>query len=115
MFKFEDYEWYANRGTGGVITLKPKEGLFDLDDDVKINVYGKNRLNEKPVLTKSAIISEDGTKATIELTNNDMEIGEVANKKTEYWYEIKINGSTVVGWDEDGAKKLMLFPEGSED
>ena len=37
------------------------------------------------------------------------------NKPVEYWYEIELNNEhTVIGYDDNGAKIFMLFPEGSK-
>lgn len=39
----------------------------------------------------------------------------MASKPIEYWYEIELNGdSTIIGYDNDGAKKLILYPEGAD-
>ena len=44
-----------------------------------------------------------------------MKIGEMANKPIEFWYEIELNGdSTIIGYDEEGAKRLILYPEGAD-
>ena len=115
MFDFKDLVWRVTRGTGGVITLKPTSGTFNVDDDVKVNVYVKKKLNEAPVLSKTGVVASDGSKVTIELSNNEMEIGEIQEKKVDYWYEIKDNGSTLIGWDSNGPKRLELYPEGSKD
>jgi hypothetical protein len=52
------------------------------------------------------------------LTKKDTTIGEIINKSREYWYEIELNpdtaSQTIIGHDEDGAKKFVLYPEGSE-
>ena len=45
-------------------------------------------------------------------------IGEVINKPTNYWYEIELNPNTqpqtIIGYDEDGEKLFVLYPEGSD-
>ena len=46
---------------------------------------------------------------------DDMKIGEMLNKQVEYWYEIELNNDeTIIGYDDDGAKKLILYPEGAD-
>lgn len=35
------------------------------------------------------------------------------NKKTTYWYDIAVNDTlTFLGFDDEGAKKLIVYPEG---
>ena len=37
------------------------------------------------------------------------------NKKTIYWYDIVLNDDiTILGYDDEGAKKIYLYPEGEE-
>lgn len=54
----------------------------------------------------------------INLTGDDTRIGEVISKPTDYWYEVELNPDTnpqtIVGYDDDGAKILRLFPEGAD-
>lgn len=39
----------------------------------------------------------------------------LANKKTTYWYDIVLNDTTtIIGYDENGAKKIIVYPEGGE-
>lgn len=50
----------------------------------------------------------------IQLTKDEMKFGELINQPTTYWYEITLNGETMLGYDKvTGAKKLILYPEGS--
>ena len=51
----------------------------------------------------------------INLTSEETRIGNLTNAPVEYWYKIELNNQyTIVGYDEDGAKKLILYPEGSK-
>lgn len=116
MFKFDKEGWQANRGTGGTIILSPKEGQeLKSDDVIKLNVYYKNKFEQEPVLSKVAAINVDDNNAIIEITNEDMEFSEISNKKEIFWYEVKFNGATIIGYDKRGVKELELYPEGSED
>ena len=49
----------------------------------------------------------------IPLTSEDTKIGDYINDKTKYWWEVELNGEqTLIGYDEDGPKIFMLYPEG---
>ena len=49
----------------------------------------------------------------IPLQPEDTRIGEIVNHKVKYWYEIEVNNKTPLGYDKDGPKELILYPEGS--
>ena len=50
------------------------------------------------------------------LSSEETKIGNVISKPVVYWYEIEINPDsapiTIIGYDNDGAKELILYPEG---
>lgn len=49
---------------------------------------------------------------------DETKIGEYISKPKEYWYEIELNPETypqtIIGYDEDGPKVLILYPEGGD-
>ena len=88
---------------------------FKDGDLIVFSVYNKNKMNEKALLLKEITVS--GSQASVEIacTKEETKIGDLINKPVEYWYEIELNNEhTVIGYDEDGAKILMLYPEGSK-
>jgi hypothetical protein len=88
---------------------------FNDGDKIVFSVYNKNKMSEGAVLLKE--ISVEGSQQSVEIvcTKEETKIGDLINKPVEYWYEIELNNEhTVIGYDEDGAKILMLFPEGSK-
>ena len=87
---------------------------FQIGDIVKFGVYEANKLNEDAVLLKEYTIDEAKTKVTLNFDKDDFVIGDLINKPVTYWYEIQLNGNTIIGYDEDGAKEFILYPEGSD-
>ena len=63
-------------------------------------------------------VTEETTTVNISLESDDTKIGNLVNKPTKYWYEIELNPDTtpqtIVGYDLDGEKIFMLYPEGDD-
>lgn len=109
-----------NRGDVLDLTLSLKiDGTttytFQSGDKIVFSVYNKGKLTEDAILLKEVNATEGSTTVSITLTNEESKIGNLINKPVEYWYEIELNNQyTVLGYDDDGAKVLMLYPEGSK-
>lgn len=120
MQKIEGTTIKLNRGDvlNFTLTLSSSTGdpyTFQEGDKVVFSVYNKNKMSENAVLLKEFIVSGSQQSVEINCTKEDTKIGDLANKPIEYWYEIELNNEyTVIGYDEDGAKILMLYPEGSK-
>lgn len=75
----------------------------------------KNNLNNIKI-QKDIVVTEETDKVVIKLTSEDTAIDNIINKPANYWYEIKLNPDdnqqTIIGYDENGAKILTLYPEG---
>ena len=116
MFKIENDEIHLTRGDKCVIGISIADYTFKKDDYVLLKVYKKKELDKEPVLKKKVIASTEAEELEIRLTSQETKIGELSNKNQEFWYEIELNGEqTVIGYDEKGAKKLILYPEGADD
>ena len=88
---------------------------FQDGDKIVFSVYAKNKMSEDAVLLKELIV--EGTQESVEITctKEETKIGDLINKAVEYWYEIELNDeNTVIGYDDNGPKLLMLYPEGSK-
>lgn len=110
------------RGDVGAIEVKAtsedgSEYVFNVGDVVRIKVFEKKDCG-CVVLQKDATVEIETTSVLLNLTSEDTKIGEIINKPTEYWYEIELNPDThcqtIVGYDEDGKKVFMLYPEGAD-
>ena len=109
-----------NRGDVLNLTLSLTDGsepyTFQIGDEIIFSIYNKNGLNNEPVLTKLIEVNESSDTLTISLTSEETKIGEYLNKPIDYWYEVELNGKyTVIGYDENGAKILRLYPEGYQE
>lgn len=116
MFKVDGTTIHCTRGDAGNIkfTVNNGEYKFVKDDVVTLKVYEKGNV-DKVVLQKNVKITEVSTSVIIELTTSDTKIGNVINKPAKYWYEISINDEhTVIGYDDEGTKEFILYPEGGE-
>ena len=109
-----------NRGDVLNLTLSAKledntDYTFQVGDKVVFSVYEKNKMSDKAVLIKEINITESSQSVVIRLDSNETKIDNLINKPVEYWYEIELNDEyTIIGYDDAGAKVLMLYPEGSK-
>ena len=109
-----------NRGDVLNLTLSAKledntDYTFQVGDKVVFSVYEKNKMSDKAVLIKEINIAESSQSVVIRLDSNETKIDNLINKPVEYWYEIELNDEyTIIGYDDAGAKVLMLYPEGSK-
>lgn len=116
MFKIIDDVIHITRASEAVIELQIDDYTFSIGDTIELRIYEKNGLNKPPVKTKEIEVTQAGSSIDIELTCEDTDIGNPINKVTDYWYEIELNDKqTIIGYDENGAKILKLYPKGVEE
>lgn len=100
------------------LSLKLDSGedyTFEEGDRIIFSLYEKGKMSDNAILIKEVDATPDTTNLEISLTSNETKIGEMINKPVEYWYEIELNDRyTVIGYDDKGAKKFILYPEGSK-
>ena len=120
MFKIQDEIIHVTRGDVGSlrITAKNADGSdhsFSVGDIIRFQVT-KAKASDIVVIKKTKSVSAETTEATINLTSSDTRIGDVINKPVTYWYEVELNpdtnAQTIIGYDENGAKEFILYPEG---
>lgn len=125
MFRIDknDKTIHLTRGDAMVIgvAMKDRDGNvrnFFSGDVVRFKVYEKKNAAKVVLQKELPPITEETDSVTIYLSNKDTKIGEEINKPKEYWYDIELNPDgdtqTIVGFDEDGAKVFMLYPEGGD-
>lgn len=94
------------------------EYKFQPNDVVRFKVFKAKDCNCVE-MQKDTLVTEETTTVNISLDSKDTKIGELVNKPTKYWYEIELNPETapqtIVGYDLDGEKIFMLYPEGDEE
>lgn len=93
---------------------------FQLTDKIAFVVKEKKGYTKTEVLRVEKTLAEMGyVEATyypnIDLTEAVTKIFELTNKPKTYWYDIVLNNSvTILGYDQNGAKKLIVYPEAGE-
>lgn len=93
---------------------------FKPDDKISFVVVTKKGYTKEEVLRKDYTLKEIGyteptTTPEIPLTSEDTKLFELTNKRKTYWYDIVLNDeTTILGYDDEGAKKLIVYPEVEE-
>lgn len=122
MLKIENGEIKMTRGDSGTISVNAmnedgSEYVFQAGAVVRLKVF-KNKDCGCVVLQKDVAVEETKTEVDINLTKEDTKIGELISKPVVYWYEVELNPETdpqtIIGYDDDGAKTFILYPEGGE-
>lgn len=123
MFKIDDdMTINVTRGDCAVLPLEVEVDeqsnyVFQVGDIVRITVVEKKNY-ENVVLQKDFSIEEENEVVNIVLTDEDTKFGEIISKPTTYWYEVVLNPDTnpqtVIGYDDDGPKAFVIYPEGAE-
>ena len=110
------------RGDTGSITISANDSAgnsysFAINDIVRLKVMVKDNVNNI-VLKKDVKVTSVGTTVNMDLDSADTKIGNYINKPVTYWYEIELNPDTspitIIGYDNDGPKKFILYPEAGE-
>ena len=91
---------------------------FQVGDVVRFKATRKKDCNSV-VIQRDILIETESDAVTFHLTGDDTRIGEIISKPTDFWYEVELNPDstdphTMIGYDEEGAKILRLFPEGAD-
>ena len=114
---------HITRGDSGTIsfTAQNSDGStheFKSDDIIRLKIMEKKDVTSI-VLIKDVAVNEVSTEVDIALESEDTRIGEYINSPVTYWYEVELNpegnSTTIIGYDEDGAKELILYPEGKHE
>lgn len=115
MFRITKNTIELTRGDTASINLKINDYEFGEGDKVEFRVYTRKGMNSLPVLSKIINVDETRESVDILLTSEDTTFGEMENKPITYWYEIELNDKyTIIGYDNNGPKELILYPEGDE-
>lgn len=111
---------HITRGDTGtlVVGAKNHDGSdyeFQQNDVVRLKVMEKQNV-ENIVLKKDVNVETPSVTVDIIVTSKDTSIGDFINSPLKYWYEVELNPDTnpitILGYDEDGAKEFILYPEG---
>ena len=117
----DDLSIYVTRGDTVYLKINAmnngKPYTFQAGDVLRVKVFGKKdcetveRQKDFPITTATQEVD-------VILDGAFTKIGEVISKPKDYWYEVELNPfdnpTTIIGYDEDGAKLFRLFPEGAD-
>lgn len=93
---------------------------FQLTDKITFVVVDKKGYDKEEILRKEYLISDLGyinptTTPELPLTAEETKVFELTSKKKTYWYDLVLNDEiTMLGMDNEGAKKIIIFPEVGE-
>lgn len=89
---------------------------FAANDKLKLIVVKKKGYTSEIVFSKEQTIEEAGDEVEFELTSADTSTFPLENKQKEYWYDFVLNGdTTILGYDEEKAKKFIVYPGGLDE
>lgn len=89
--------------------------IFKVGDKISFIVKEKKGYDKPEVFRKDFFIEEETEYPEINLQGTETKWGEILNKRATYWYDIVLNDDiTILGFDENGAKQIYLYPEGGE-
>lgn len=115
----DDLSIYLTRGDAAVFSVGANIGgeayTFKVGDVIRFKVFEKKNC-EEVVLKKDTTVVAEANLIEIALDSDETKFGDVISKPTDFWYEVELNpegyAQTIIGYDENGAKVLKLYPEG---
>lgn len=117
----DDKTIHINRGDRGtfrvyVLDRKTREKYtFRAGCKVSFVVVPNKGYTTGEVLRKDVYVTEDTQEVEITLVAADTKIGDMIDKKVTFWYNVVVNDDlTIIGSDEDGEKRFILYPEVGE-
>lgn len=102
-------------------TKQEENYKFQLDDKITFVVMNKKGYRKEEILRKSYTPRELGyTEPTevleLPLTSKDTKKFPLSDKAQTYWYDLILNdNTTMLGFDNEGAKKIIIYPEAGEE
>lgn len=102
-------------------TEEEEEYVFKPEDKISFVVFEKKGYTKNEVLRKDYTLKEIGyteptTHPEIPLTELETKQFPLTNKPKTYWYDLVLNDTaTIIGYDEDGAKRIIVYPEADEE
>lgn len=109
-----NYSYYDENSKG------EKEYEFKPSDKISFVVLKKKGYTLEEIIKKEFSLSDIGYETSsknieIPLTSVETKKIPLKNKKQIFWYNVILNNNTtIVGFDEDGAKKVIVFPSTNE-
>lgn len=101
-------------------TKQEEKYKFQPDDRITFVVMNKKGYTQEEILRKEYTLRDIGYTdetevAELPLTKEETKKFPLSNKKQTFWYDIVLNDSTtILGFDDEGAKQLIVYPESEE-
>ena len=102
-------------------TKKEEDYVFQPSDKISFVVVEKKGYTKPEVLRVEKTLAEMGyteptTTPEIQLSEEDTKVFPLTNKSKTYWYDLILNDrTTMLGYDDEGAKRLIVYPEAEEE
>lgn len=93
---------------------------FQPKDKISFVVFNAKGYTKEELLRKEFTIAELGynkptTTPELKLTAEDTKVFPLLDKGKTYWYDLILNDdTTILGYDDEGAKQLIVYPEADE-
>lgn len=94
---------------------------FQLTDKIAFVVHKSKGYTKDEIFRVEKTLAEMGYREPtqypeIQLTETDTKKFDLLNKGKTYWYDIVLNDTTtMLGYDEDGGKRIIVYPEAEEE
>lgn len=113
MLKIKNKNIYLNRGDAVNIQVACNNASFEANDYIEFYIMEQGK-SQNVLFEKKFTIEDEGNTVDIALTSAETKSicpAFDSGYKT-FWYEIEYNGSiTLMGYDDNGAKLLVMYPE----
>ena len=115
MFIIKNETFHVTWGDRGSFDLSFEDYTFQIGDEIELNVYEEDAMDEEPVLNKKLVVDTAADSVTMTLIGADTKLGDPSNERVTYWYEIILNGDqTPFCYNENGPKLFYIYPGGVE-
>lgn len=101
-------------------TQEEERYMFQPTDRISFVVFEKKGYTKQEILRVEKTLKEMGyltptQTPEIQLTEKDTKVFELKNKAATYWFDLVLNDTTtMLGFDDEGGKKLIVYPEAEE-
>jgi hypothetical protein len=101
-------------------TKQEEKYIFQLDDKISFVVMSKKGYTKEEIFRKEYTLRDIGYKQPSEvvelpLDEEETKLFPLSNKAQTYWYDLILNdNTTMLGFDNEGGKRLVVYPEVEE-
>lgn len=101
-------------------TKQEEKYKFQPDDKITFVVMNKKGYTQEEILRKEYTLRDIGyvqptETAELPLTEEETKRFPLSNKAQTFWYDLILNDTTtMLGFDDEGAKRIIIYPEVEE-